>query len=75
MGSVIFEAVPGTPSRIDGYGYTDATAPKEWLVNFRVPAAGNDGGLIAVVNSREAAEALAKVLNAATRLADNGRFP
>lgn len=65
MGSVIFEATEVV--------YDDSVS--EWLVDFSVPSAGNDGGTLAVVNSREAAEALAKVLNAAARLADNGRFP
>lgn len=61
MGSVIFEAVPSFPGK---------SPALEWLLNFRVPAAGNDGGLIAVVNSRKAAEALVKVLNYATALHD-----
>lgn len=59
MGSVIFEAVSSHPN-----------FHNEWLVNFRVPRAGGDGGTLTVVSTQEAATALARVLNYATAMHD-----
>lgn len=67
MGYVIFEVAPGPIGAADNL-------PQEWLVNFRVPAAGNDGGLIAVTNSQRAAEELAKVLNWASTARDRAVY-